>query len=362
MEYYFSLMFIYFFLSFTNFQEIINRKLCTFILLLPIFFLVAFRDNSIGTDTYSYFITYNSISYVDNFLDIFKLSRMESLYLILNYLCNLFGLSYYGFQFIVSSIVYYSFYNFINKWSDDIPISCFIIITMRFMAGSMNTTRMYLAMAILLFAIDYLNRNKITHYFIFVLLAAGFHKSALVFLIMYPIKYMGDNKRNKILLVLIGCIIAYIGQDFFVFATDTLGVYQSYLDGRYFQNENRIAMSLNFLITLLFLSVFSLYYKCFQKNENQDEIYYLLFMAMLVVLCIEIIGFGSGNTIMSRIASYFSIFYIITIPRIFDLLKHQRSRGVFLRISIILSLILTFSVVMLYRPQWYGVVPFKFWF
>ena len=133
------------------------RKWICFILILPLFILVAFRDNTVGIDTIVYYEAFNSIgSYSSIFQAINGPSHMEPGYTILTYAMYKWGFSYYGLQFFEAVIIYYSFGRLIYKYSPNMSMSCFLFFALQRVFSTMNQTRMWLAAALLFFAIHFI--------------------------------------------------------------------------------------------------------------------------------------------------------------------------------------------------------------
>ncbi len=342
-----------------------SDKWLLFMALFFLFFLTAFRSLAVGNDTYTYFYGYSRLDQYQSLLDYLSKTRYEPGYAVLCYGCYKAGLSYYGMQTIISAFIFLSFYRFIKKYSPHYLFSCFIFLTLRYAISAMNVVRMLIAVAILLFAVDKLKERKPFQFAAIVIMAALFHASAIVFIVFYPLARI-KLSRALIIAVLGGAgVVLLFERPLFIFITRLIGRYEGYLQSVFFNYNKNIAIYLTLLIhTLLF--VFLLYtYKndedpvmnkrrsCIVKNVSMREI---SLMAGLLVLAIDIIGLR--NTIMSRIEAYFGILYIVSIPLAFtDLEKKNKA---ILRTALIIALVLQFYVVMILRPNWNGVTPYRF--
>ena len=159
----------------------ISKKFLCISCLLPAFVLTAFRDVSVGCDTLSYLRNFTRIGFSNNLADAFLYSRMELGYVSITYFFSHFWKSFLLQQVLVTLFIYISFYFFLVKYSKNIGLSCFIFLTMRLMFGPMNVVRMYIAIGILLFSIPYLIKSNFLKFFLFVAVAALFHKTAISF-------------------------------------------------------------------------------------------------------------------------------------------------------------------------------------
>lgn len=363
---YIGLMTLYGVCSFFNISKEaknLRRNVFSGIMLIPMFFIVAARDLSIGNDTEVYYNGFMSIARADSLSDAFMNSRYESGYVILNYIISHMGMGYYMFQIIVTAFIFISLYVFIVRNSENIAFSCFIFVSMRMLFGAMSIMRMWIAIAILLYAINAIKAQKIYRFLFFVFCAMLFHKTAIVFIILYPISKFSNQRAIKSLLIVGACIISFGGTAFFSFFTSITGQYEGYLDSVYFNNPNMIGVILSLFIDIAFLIIFIVYRKQFlmdaMDNNSKISLSHISYLATYVIVAIDIIGLQ--NTIMNRISAYFTVIYLYAIPHLTESL-HDRQDAKVLRLIIICCLMIQDYIVMLLRPEWNGVTPYKLFF
>lgn len=339
-----------------------DKKLFTFIQLLPLYILSAFRDVSVGTDTSTYFRAYNSVNIMNTLGDNIQLSRMEPGYVTLEYMCKLGGFSFLVLQIIISTFIYFSFYNFIQKNSENVSFSCSLFVSLKMFCGIMNTTRMWIAIAILLYSYEYIKSQKIIRFSMVVIIASLFHRTALIFLILYFLSVSKKTKRSIIIVFLITIIVFFMRANFFNYITEKIGVYQDYITGQYFEGKPGIVVYIGLLVNLSII-LFSYSNKAIGFNFSMEKktLDYkknMLSMSAVVILSLSIIGLT--NTIMSRISAYFIPAVIIFFPNAINNVKEKKyGRIALLVISILLYFM--FYVVLKLRPGWYGVTNYKFW-
>lgn len=374
MIYYLSLCLIYFVVSFQEFREVLPRKkhkqLCLW-LLAPLFFMTAFRSNVVGNDTLVYMNAFNNISGCSSMLNAFRYSRMETGYVLLNYVCAKLGLSFLGMQIIISAFIYYSIYHMLYTYSPNAGLSCLILLTMRMSFGPMNTIRMWIAISIVLFSIPCIINKKIISFLLIIMLAASFHTSVIVFLVLYPLYFWRSNILKPILIIATSIIISIMGVLFFEKLTLFLGIYQGYLSSAYFVYDTNIAIYFVFAmdVCLVILSYYTkrLNYAGYILQTGEVNRYYshdislekLWSLMLLIVLAIDIIGLS--NTIMGRISGFFNVAFIVTVPGSLKSIKSERNR-LLLYFIISMFLVLQFIIVLIYRSSWDGVLPFKWAF
>mgnify|MGYP002854845330 CR=1 FL=1 len=107
--------------------------------------------------------------------------------------------------------------------------------------NQMNALRQFTAMAIFLYAFTFLQEKKILPYIFFVLIASLIHNSAILLLILYPVKKLFSLRNYKFYIVfLFICIPLMIkGLDSIITLFVQKTSYASYLTSSYFLEDNR---------------------------------------------------------------------------------------------------------------------------
>lgn len=348
------------------FNPPISKKKLSALCLVPAFILTAFRDISIGSDTLNYARIFNRITFYKSFFEACEYEKIESGYIALNYFLGNIGLEYYQFQFFVALFIYVSYFCFISKYSKNVGLSCFLFLTLRLMFGPMNVVRMYLAVASLLYSVPFIQKRKFIPFLLFVLLATSFHKSAFIFILLYPLAKINVRKEIVIPAIAAAGIIAMRGKMFFLFLTTTLGLYENYLNKDQFNTEGKIAIYLMLAIDVcfaLFIWYNGLHARKNEpvklKNEEKISISKICEASILIIFVLDIIGLCS--TIMGRITGYFAFSWLIMIPMTFSLMKDKVKAFAFY-LLIVVCLLVQFQITMIYRPNWNCVEPYLFYF
>lgn len=372
MEYYITLIIIYFILGLVELNgkhEIRRSDSYLFFMLLPLFILTAFRSQQIGNDTLNYVESYEFIQQATSLSKAMLYSRMESGYVMINYWAGQIGMDFFQFQIVTSAFMYAGFYYFIRRYSPNYAFSCLLLITMGFMAGSMCLVRMYIAISFILFSIPFLLKRKWIKYLLFVVLATCFHKSAAFCGLMLPLCMIPYSKKLTILMLVGANVILYLGITFFQWMTESIGFYEGYVESDYFNDFNKLAIMMQLLINVaIYMYIYTIgYYKTYQyinpspevnKYGSEISINYYNRMAMLVILCLSIIGLS--NTIMSRISDYFNVCLIIMLP--ISLLYVKRQKRLFAYLVIALSYTAFFMAIRILRPDWNHITPYEWGF
>lgn len=104
---------------------------------------------------------------------------------------------------IVGIITLLLYYVVIKKFSWDYYISVIIFLVYDNYLISYNLVRNILAVAICLYAIKYIAKNKIVPFCVLIILASTIHKSAIIFLPMYFILKIDFKKKKNIMMALL---------------------------------------------------------------------------------------------------------------------------------------------------------------
>lgn len=348
------------------------NKICWItILILPLFILAAFRAPSVGNDSVNYYNAYYNITQASSLFNID--SRLEKGYVFFNRIIGNLGFNYLEFQIIENIIIYFVLGLTIKKYSKSYALSIYCFLTMRMFFGTMNISRQYLAVIIILCSIESIKKQKPLKFILIIILASSFHTTAIVFLVMYPFSKIRWSNKNILFFCLAGIGIGIFFDKIVKLFINITGKYSGYLTSGYFKFENNTAIYFELAINLSFflLAIFIRYYK--KNNINnlvQSKMHYIRNAAMnldlngiwfsTVVLTLICSIAGLQSTIMSRIALYFSVFFVIYIPDILNTIKN-RIFSILIELLIVFFLLLEFYIVMKYRPNWNMAIPYNWY-
>lgn len=154
------------------------------------------------------------------------------------------------FIMVTSIIIFGSTVRYIYRHSDNVVMETFLLITSFTMMMYLNIIAQALAIAILLFALDYLLEKKYIKYIIAVLIAASIHSSAIICLGFIPLTFLPNKRKYIIRYILILLVILLSLNKIFSFLTET--VFQQY--AYYFEagsyHGTGISVSLNSLFQI----------------------------------------------------------------------------------------------------------------
>lgn len=334
-----------------------NNKTFLFISFFELFFISGFRNWNIGNDTLPYVNTF-----VATFSS-FDLSNfyMEKGYLLFNKVLSLFTENPQSILVVTSFCILSAIFCFIYKYSKFVFLSTLIFVILEF-SGTLNIVRQEMSLIIILLGFVFVIERKFLYFLIFCILAATFHKVAILALVLYFI-YPFNVKMKNIFIILISAMFIFIFiAPIIEEVISVTGRYQSYLENRLMGEELKVASIVRTLMNfLIFLFCFVSYFFVHkQKESNKNFILrpQFLVLSSLIALCIQFVSIR--GTILERIVIYFSFFNIISIPAFINC--YSKNIKFILILFIIGLFILYKSIVFIYRPEWNHVLPFEFCF
>ena len=180
-----------------------------------------------------------------------------------------------------------------------------------FFFDSLNIMRQYISISIIIFAYKFLlkERKQKIYYVIAVLIASTFHSTSLIMILLV---FLDKKMLANIKFVLpIAAIILILNQRLF----DIIGFFiqntrfNVYLTGKLSVGDVSIVLIIENIV--LYLMMYYIYQKNKKKNDIQKED--ILFLNIEAITLI-VIALGSVHILFLRIAFYFSMFQILSVP------------------------------------------------
>ncbi|MNC16884.1 Transmembrane protein EpsG [compost metagenome] len=291
-----------------------------YISVLIVFFLSAVRYG-VGWDYWAYFetISYGRSTNIIN--------NGETLTILIIELAKFFKQP--QLYFIVNSIIcVFLIANTSKRYSIDMWLSFIFFVTFPlFFLNSLSVVRNFTAIALTFYGVKYLVDKKILKYFLIVIIASLFHKSALLALIFYFIRNL-NLKTYKIIIVVL--FIPIIGKLSNLFVSKFFSSYSVYLQ------ETSIQEGTKAIFVFLLIAIASVLFKrkLFLLNDR-NRIYFNNFF---VGISIYLMFFEYG-TMGHRLSLYGTIYSILLLPEIIHLFN-KRDR------ILIKSLVYLFCTIM----------------
>lgn len=285
---------------------------------------------SVFIDHNNYKLSYYQINSLKDFLPnslldflFTKTSAGEFGFVVLEKMIWYLGFNHIGLFFIIGLISNFLIVNTYFKFKYPV-ISIIIYLTSVWYAQQFNLVRQMLAVAILFYSLDYVEKKKWKEYIFLSILAISMHRTAIVCLLFTPFFFKSyDSSKIKYIKVVLTFIYLYsllialkiVTLDVSYFHFISAFMYESYMS-----NDDDIGtgiVSINYLYNLFV-------FLCFVLFKWKKSIYMICLIAGCVLNNLSV---QMPN--LSRMALYFSIVYPCLIPEIIsqiDILKLKSYR------------------------------------
>ena len=276
-----------------------HKKVFLNIVFIQLFLLLALRKDNVATDLDAYKRVFFEVSNT-SWKNLFSSFYWEPLYILLCKLVSSCICNFNVFLIVVAILSLIGPYFFILKYSKNFYLSTIMFVGMYFYSFHFFALRQIIALSILLISIKFADERMLFKFIGLVLIATLFHKSSLLFCIIYPLYNINFSKRNFIIYIfsLIVCLFAKDVITNFVVSI----IYSNYstwvnTDGGYF-----------LFILFIFVMLFTIYLDKYIINEKSKSIYLCFFVAIILqVLAI------SSNPFARLVLDYY-IVLIVMIP------------------------------------------------
>ena len=315
-----------------------------------IFLLLALRHQSMGVDLayqkdtgyLAAFDTLSSYSWKKIF-EIESFLNYEKGYVIFN---KLVGSIWADRQFFLAVCAFVSLFPValvVYKKSLDSIFSYFIYMALPSFFIVYSGLRQGIALGLCFLSVLFIEDKKPIKFIITVLLGVTFHKSAMVFLLAYPIYYIKLNDTGRFFTFLFLPIIFIFREPLFLILS------------RFFKDE--VVLEDTGAITLLIAFVL-IYFFCvfYAKKSSQTNGYLNLFY---VACACQV--FGNIYATAMRIGYYFMIILILLLPKIVDEIRDTDTKVIFKTLIIIGFIVFGLYSIYSSGTSWARAYPYN-WF
>lgn len=312
-------------------------------------FVTGLRSVNVGSDTTVYYLAYQDLKTVDTLTEAIG-SHTDIAYYTFAWLMARAAIPFWCLTLAVACLFYYSVSKFIYKYSEDKTLSFLILMAFSFFQFSMTGIRQIIAFGFALFAlyeafkVDF----KLLRIIIYIVIGYLFHNSCVVFLLLLPMLIL-KNKYNKGL-VLLSVLIVLGG---FVFRSHIMGMIVSLSSDTRFEAydiENTGAGFTTYIMYFMIYIILLYNMKSYLKLSQRGTLDLWLLVATLLFQ-----GTVMIQSVMFRIAWYFAISLVVTLPQIIHTFSQEnRKLANYSAYAIILFMYLTITIGSA------NVVPYQF--
>lgn len=175
--------------EFDEAQSVKLKNRLTLFAIFPMFLLFVLRYKYVGPDTIGYVRFFENEVRQYSFSQLLNqdLMRTEIGYRLYVKIISLFTTNYTIYHLINGIVIFGTLFHFAKKHTDNPFIFFFLFMTLGMYSFVETGLRQALAMMTCLWAVDFVKNRKPIRFVLLVIIAQFFHKSALIFLIAYPL-------------------------------------------------------------------------------------------------------------------------------------------------------------------------------
>lgn len=301
-----------------------------------IFFVVTFIQlvvvhTFIGPTVPADIPAYESFFYNIKTNGISEVPFQEGLFYLLMFICSKISSSFVFFLLVFSVVFMILYYKTIKKYSPYVVISVLLFLLLVF-NQSIYVLRQCMAMAIMLMSYDKIINRELYKFLIIVVIAFFFHQTAIVFL---PVYFLYGIKNNKTLIWSLAgsAVLLFLRFELFYsyVGTNWLSKYSMYVDADETINATRFLMS---------LVIFGAFILVLKKDVYEKGINRLLFIMLAISVMASFLGTGFAQS--DRLFEYYTACSFLSIPITQKYFKTKWLGYLFSIISVILYFYLSF--------------------
>lgn len=216
-----------------------------------------------------------------------------------------------AYFFITAFFISGVFFTSLKKYSPNFMLGVIMFYTGSYFSAN-NITGQYIAIAISLFGIKYIIENKPWNFFFCVLLALGFHASAVIVIPLYFLSKSKFTKNHLILYTIIGLLVVLFNRQ--VTNIIRLFMYENYGDGEGYgeSSSNPIRLIWPAFSFLCMMISKAEGYQYIPESLRGDTVKItrfnnLIFHGTVLSIYFSLLS-ATSMLVFSRVAAYFSIY------------------------------------------------------
>lgn len=335
-------------------QEYTSRKKRKKFLLLAcveMIFLAGLRGYTVGADTEVYL---KALEYYRGLpKDTILIAGLvypfdfEWAYFGLTKICAWLNINNTIFLFLIAVISYVPIFRYININSNHPLCSILIYCSFGHFAYSLGIFRQMIAVNIILYAQKYIKEKNLIKYILSIILAMGFHTTAIIMIPLYFLARI-DLRKHFYKMFLAELVILLLGREIILVIVQIFPMYAGYISSIY-----DIAGD-GFLNLIMLNMVYIVYYYTKRKKISLELNEKMFFSQIGIAILLQ--ALATHMAIFGRIVIYYSFCLILVIPASIDILFKGKNRQI-----VLVSVMFVLFVLFVYRT--YGneyICPYGF--
>lgn len=295
-------------------QQLLNRVLLLAIFL--VLFAVSALRIGIGNDYWEYRYRFLDIAGGDN-----PVSYELGFRVMVRIMQLLFGLDNYRTTFALVSFLTVGFaIKGIYDSADWFFYSLFLFMCNGFYFMSFSNIRYYLVFAVVIFAIQFVWKERPGAFIAWILAAAFFHKTVLLVIPVYYVAYYWKWTKKNVWLIPVACLGLFFGR---IPIRWVLFKFYPYYEGDLLYDVSTVSW-VNIAKCLAILVFCLIFYKDSIKGNKKAEMLFNLNLFALIIYC-----FGTYIPQISRVCYYMVLGHMFLIPMVLMGIKDRKKRVIF---------------------------------
>lgn len=327
-------------------------------LVLSFLMFVAFaslRATTVGNDTIRYDRFFEEIAQTDSFTEALTVSRYEQGYVAVNYVISRFTDNFNILLLVVAVFSFGSVALFIQRYARSTSLAVLLAFGMSVFYDVMLAIRQGIAVAIFLLAFSAVVDRKPLRYLVLIVLAAQFHSSAFVLLVVYFIPSLKVNTFGDGLKW--GALVGFIMLSLNGLLSEVANVsayYGQYLSSEYAEGGARMATVMAVAVRLILVALAATCGWSAAMAADDTEVTHNLLT--LVVVDVAIVVVSLGFNLLDRFEMYFTLPFVVGLTNV--VARNTGERSAYVPVPMVVTAFARMTVLLLYRPGWYTLFPY----
>lgn len=285
---------------------------------IPAFFtflwlLLACKSTMVGYDTQVYEKYFYRFS--NQTLNQILTNKTEVLYGILNWLVGKFTDDFQVFQAIVASIIIIPIAMLYAEDRRHSYLKIVLFVNMSIFVMMFSGIRQSIAISIGCIAFYFVRRKKLLAFFITVIIAMGFHESAFMLIVMYPLYYIRLERKHLFIIIPAVLFVFKFNKPIFVVLLKILEFF-----GSKYQTDSYSETGA--FTTLFMFMLFMIFAYLLPKNTKIDSEFIGLRNYLLLAVFLQC--FAPLHTLAMRMNYYYILFIPVIIPKVLEVVDNKR--------------------------------------
>ena len=264
------------------------------------------------------------------------------------------GIPFQLFLTIESAFCVFCIFHFVNKNSVNLPLSIALIVGFGIFDYMFIIVRQTMALGFLLLSFEAIKKRNIPIFVLLVLIATMMHRSALIFLVVYPLSYLPVTRLNAAIFSCASLLIIPLyplAERLFLRKIMMLFMKETYMENMPFEFGELIIL---LLMIVAFLMVF------YDKKKTLEVRDKAAFWAFMIALPLQ--ATACYIPILARVSTLtFLPFAGIAIPNLLETNDNKKLVKVF-EILIYLAALAYYAFCLFYDKRILEIVPYKMFF